>query len=54
VSTKNETVAIDDFLDLGIYPIAFARETTFSLKVAESMKTSLLTMLALYEVMYVL
>jgi hypothetical protein len=42
------------FLDLGTYPIFLARETTFSLKVALSIKTSLLTMLALYEEIYVL
>ena len=54
VSTKKLTVALAAFLDLGKYPIFFANETTFSLKVALSMKTSLATILALYEVMYVL
>ena len=37
--------------DFGTYPIFLANETTFSLKVALSMKTSFATMLALYEVM---
>ena len=50
VSTKKDTVALEDFLDLGTYPIFRARDTTFSLSVAESMNTSLDTMLALYEV----
>ena len=42
------------FLDLGTYPILRAKDTTFSLKVALSMKTSLVTMLALYDEIYVL
>ena len=50
-STKKLIVAAAAFLDLGTYPIFRARETTFSLKVALSMNTSLDTMLALYEVM---
>jgi hypothetical protein len=41
--------ALAAVLDLGTYPIFLARETTFSLNVALSIKTSLLTMLALYE-----
>ena len=40
-----------DFLDRGKYPIFFAKDTIFSLKLALSINTSLLTMLALYEVM---
>jgi hypothetical protein len=54
VSTKNETFAFDAVLDLGVYPILLAIETTFSLRVALSIKTSLLIILALYEEMYVL
>lgn len=54
VSTKKLITAPEDFLDLGKYPIFFAKDTTFSLNVALSMKTSFATMLALYEVMYVL
>ena len=50
-STKKLTVAAAAFLDLGKYPIFRAKETTFSLKVALSMNTSLETILALYEVM---
>ena len=51
VSTKKDTFALADFLDLGTYPILRARETTFYLKVALSMNTSFVTMLVLYEVM---
>jgi hypothetical protein len=54
VSTKKLTVAFAAFFEEGKYPIFRARATTFSLNVALSMKTSLATMLALYEVMYVL
>jgi hypothetical protein len=54
VSTKKETFAFDAVLDLGVYPMLLAMETTFSLSVALSIKTSLLTMLALYEEIYVL
>ena len=39
------------FLERGKYPIFLAKDTIFSLKLALSMNTSLLTMLALYEVM---
>ena len=53
-STKKLITALAAFLDLGKYPIFFAKDTTFSLKVALSMDTSFATMLALYEVMYVL
>ena len=49
-STKKLIVADAAFLDLGRYPIFRAKETTFSLKVALSMNTSLETILALYEV----
>ena len=49
VSTKKDILAVDALLDLGTYPMFLAKETTFSLKVALSIKTSLLTMLALYE-----
>ena len=35
----------------GTYPIFLANDTTFSRKVAESMKTSFDNMFALYEVM---
>ena len=51
VSTKNPTVALDAVLDLGSYPMFLASETTFSLNVALSIKTSFATMFALYEVM---
>jgi hypothetical protein len=54
VSTKNDSVALAEVLDLGIYPMFLARETTFSLSVALSMNTSLLIILALYEEIYVL
>ena len=53
-STLNLNLVLDDFLERGTYPIFLANATTFSLKVAESIKTSLATMFALYEVMYVL
>ena len=54
VSTKNDTVAVAAFLDFGRYPIFRANDTIFSLNVALSIKTSFATMLALYEVIYVL
>ena len=41
------TIALADLRDLGTYPIFLARETTFSLKVAESKKDSLTTILLL-------
>ena len=53
-STLKLTFALGDFRDLGRYPIFLARETTFSLNVALSIKTSLLTIFALYDDMYVL
>ena len=54
VSTKNDIDEVAAFLYLGVYPIFLARAITFSLKVAVSIKTSFATMLALYEVIYVL
>jgi len=51
ISAKNVIDALDDFFDLGTYPIFHAKATTFYLKVAESIKTSLEIMFALYEVM---
>ena len=51
VFTKNDTVALAACLGRGTYPIFLAYETIFSLKVAVSMNTSLVIMLALYEVM---
>ena len=54
ISTKKLISVLDAFLDLGNYPIFLASATTFSLKVALSIKTSFDTMLALYEVRYVL
>jgi hypothetical protein len=54
VSTKKDIFAFAEVLDRGTYPMLRARETTFSLSVALSIKTSLLTMLALYEEIYVL
>ena len=51
VSTKKLIVACDAFLERGKYPIFLAKLTTFSLNVALSMKTSFVTILALYEVM---
>ena len=40
-------IAYADLRDLGTYPMFLAKETTFSLKVAESKKDSLTTMLLL-------
>jgi hypothetical protein len=51
VSTKKLTVDVAAFLDFGTYPIFLASETTFSLSVALSIKTSFATIFALYEVM---
>ena len=51
ISAKNVNFALDDFFDRGTYPIFLANATTFSRKVAESMKTSFDIMFALYEVM---
>ena len=39
VSTKKLTVATADFLEDGTYPIFLARDVTFSLNVALSIKT---------------
>ena len=54
VSTSKETTAFAALLDLGVYPIFLAKETTFSLRVALSIKHSFATILVLYEAMYVL
>ena len=54
VFTWKLIVALADLRDLGTYPIFLANATTFSLKVALSIKTSFATMFALYEVIYVL
>jgi hypothetical protein len=51
VSTKNEIFAFEEEREWGTYPIFLAKETTFSLRVALSIKTSLLIILALYEEM---
>ena len=53
-STSKDTVAVDDLLDVGTYPIFLARETMFSLNVALSMNTSLDSIFALYDAIYVL
>ena len=53
-STEKLILALLDFLDLGRYPIFLAIDTTFSLSVALSRNTSFVTMLALYEEIYVL
>ena len=49
--TENDTVAVAAVLERGTYPIFLAKETTFSLKVAESKKDSLTIMLELNAVM---
>ena len=49
-STEKFIVAVYTFLDLGIYPMFLAIATTFSLRVALSIKTSFETILALYDV----
>ena len=54
VLTKKDIVDLAAFLDLGTYPMFLASDITFSLRVALSIKTSFATMLALYEVIYVL
>jgi hypothetical protein len=46
--------ALAQVLERGTYPIDLARDTTFSLKTAESKKDSLTTMFALNALMYVL
>jgi hypothetical protein len=46
-STKNDTLAFEEITERGKYPTFFAKETTFSLNVAESKNTSLLNMFAL-------
>ena len=47
ISAKNVTTALEDFFERGTYPIFLANATTFSRKVAESMKTSFDIMFAL-------
>ena len=47
-------IAVAAVFDLGTYPIFLAKETTFSLRVAESKKDSLATILELNAVIYVL
>ena len=54
VDTSNDICALDAFLERGKYPIFDARETTFSLKVAESKKDSFTIILELNAVIYVL
>ena len=54
VSTKKVIADVAAFLEVGRYPMFRANETTFSLNVALSIKTSFATILALYEVIYVL
>jgi hypothetical protein len=46
----NETTALDAVLDLGTYPMFLAKETTFSLTVAESKKDSFTTIFELNAV----
>jgi hypothetical protein len=52
--TVNDTIASEAFLEYGTYPIFLARDTTFSLTVAESKKDSFITILELNAVIYVL
>jgi len=52
--TENFKRALEQVLDLGTYPIFLAKETTFSLNVAESKKDSFTIMLELNAVIYVL
>ena len=47
----NDTFDLDDVRERGVYPIFRAKETTFSLNAADSMKDSLTTMFALNELM---
>ena len=54
VETLNVTSAFAAVLERGTYPMFLAKETTFSLNVAESKKDSLTIMLELNAVMYVL
>ena len=49
-STEKFIVAVDAFFDLGTYPMFLASATTFSRRVALSIKTSFEIILALYEV----
>jgi hypothetical protein len=54
VGTSKVIAAFAAVLERGTYPIFLARETTFSLRVAESKKDSFTTMLELNAVIYVL
>ena len=54
VSIEKLICAFDADLERGTYPIFRAKDTTFSLKVAESKKDSFTTMFELNAVMYVL
>ena len=49
-SMLNVNTAVGATTDLGLYPNCFARATTLSLKVAESMNSSLTTILVLNAV----
>jgi hypothetical protein len=53
-TVENDILAVAHFLDLGVYPTIRAKETTFSLREAESKKVSLTIKLELNAVMYVL
>ena len=48
--TLNDICAFDAVLERGVYPIFLAKDTTFSLRVAESKKDSFTTMLELNAV----
>ena len=54
VETLNVTSAFAAVLERGTYPMFLAKETTFSLNVAESKKDSLTIILELNAVIYVL
>ena len=54
VVALNVTLATEALLERGTYPIFLAKETTFSLNVAESKKDSLTIILELNAVIYVL
>ena len=49
ISRSNDTIAVAAFFDFGTYPMFLAKETTFSLIVAESRKTSLTAKFELYS-----
>jgi hypothetical protein len=54
VLTLKDIDAVEAVLERGTYPMFLARETTFSLTVAESKKDSLTTKFELKAVIYVL